>query len=168
MTSCADLLDRMPEVAAGRTAWTAAEATHLGACAECQGDWKLIQRARQLGDRAEARVDPAVLAPRLQGRIDAARRGDRLRRAGWVAGLAFAAGIALLVWRGGGSQRSGTTSAPAFQIPVAELDSLDDRQLQTVLEALDEPVGSDISPEVPTFGELDNQQMERVLRSLEG
>ena len=45
---------------------------------------------------------------------------------------------------------------------------LDGDQLQAVLEALDPPLGATGGGPSPSFGELDDSQLERVLRSLEG
>lgn len=51
---------------------------------------------------------------------------------------------------------------------MAELDALDEDQLQAVLEHLDAAAGSLDGGVEPRMGDLDDQQLERVLRSLEG
>jgi hypothetical protein len=62
-------------------------------------------------------------------------------------------------------------SAPvheAFRIPVAELDSLDNGELESVLQDLDAPLGAGTLNSTPGLGDLDDVQLERLLRSLEG
>ena len=59
-------------------------------------------------------------------------------------------------------------AAGVLTLPLAELDSLDVGQLQAVLDGLDSPVGEATPGEAPSFGDLDDSQLERVLRSLEG
>jgi hypothetical protein len=168
MIPCGDLLDRMPTIAAGQAAWSPEEAAHLAGCLECQADWALIQRARSLGQAAEA-LDADKLGSRVLARLAAARRADRIRRGGWLTGLAAAAVLALVLWRGGPAPERGTAPLPeAFSIPVAELETLDGGQLESVLDNLEGPLSAVGSPDLPSFGELDNQQLESVLGSMEG
>jgi hypothetical protein len=53
-------------------------------------------------------------------------------------------------------------------VPLAELEGLDDSQLEAVLQSLDAPLGESGGGPAPSFGDLDDSQLERVLRSLEG
>lgn len=53
-------------------------------------------------------------------------------------------------------------------MPLAELESLDEGQLEAVLDGLEAPLteGGAVAP--PALGDLDDAGLERVLRSLEG
>lgn len=174
---CDILSDKMPRVINGEVGWTADEAAHLAACPECAAEWRLAVQARSLGDRAAAAIDPARLAAGVLVGVAARRRRDRTRGA-WVTTLAAAAAIALVVWTGRNHGGSGAAVGPdtnltvtadaGFRLPLAELESLDSEQLQTVLDGLDAPVGEVTPGPAPSFGDLDDHQLERVLRSLEG
>jgi hypothetical protein len=175
MITCEAMTDRMPEVASGTTAWTAEEAAHLGRCPDCQAEWRLIEAARSLGAGAAARLDSGQAAARVLARLASERRRVRWRRAGLGVALAAAAALLLVVWTGrtGPISSPGPTPVPgglteAFRIPVAELDSLDANQLESVLEDLDAPLDQGRLTGAPPMGELDDVQLERVLRSLEG
>ena len=170
MITCESMRDRMPEVAAGRATWTEQEARHLQDCATCPGEWDIITAVRRLGAEVEPAVDPARIGQAVLLRLREERRAVQARRR-WMAGFALAAGIALMVWAGTPPRsRPGARAGAgeAFVIPVAELDSLTSTQLQTVLESLDEPLGETSTTGAPALGDLDDQQLERVLRSLEG
>ena len=174
MITCEAMTDRMPEVASGASAWTAEEAAHLAGCAECQTEWKLVELARGLGAGAAARLDSGRAATRVLARLASERRA-RWRRTGLGIALATAAALLLVVWTGRPRPMSTPTPTPvaggvteAFRIPVAELDSLDANQLESVLEDLDAPLDEGRLTGAPPMGELDDVQLERVLRSLEG
>jgi hypothetical protein len=173
---CESLTDKMPLVAHGQLTWTEAEAAHFAECRDCRAEWQLIQTARDL--RA-APVDETRLADAVLAGVARRTRLARWRRNGWLTGLAAAAAVALVVWRGGADRTGqsvthGVDSSPAlateagFHLPLAELEGLDAEQLQSVLEGLDAPVGREGPGGVPSMGELDDHQLERVLRSLEG
>jgi hypothetical protein len=169
MISCEAMSERMPDVATGRASWSADEATHLQACPDCSSEWRIVQAAARLGDAAVAEVHPDRLSGLLRARLKGARRADRWRRTGWVVGLAAAAAVTLVVWTGRGHEPQGMTQAPAsLLIPVAELDSLSTSQLEAVLDGFDAPLDEEPSPATPMLNDLDDQQLERVLRSLEG
>jgi len=171
--NCGDLLDRMPVVAAGRGNWSADEAAHLAGCAECQEDWALIQKARTLGQAGE-HIDTGKIESQLMARLATARRADRIRRGGWLAGLAAAAAVTLMLWRGSAAPTAGPAPAAiapvaeTFSIPVAELETLDGGQMEAVLENLEGPLSAGETPDVPSFGDLDNEQLQSVLGSMEG
>jgi hypothetical protein len=167
---CEVLRERMPDVAHGAGTWTEAEEAHLAGCAECAAEWRLVRTALHLGDAAARRVDPARLAAAVAMGVVRERRVTRWKRVGWLSGLAAAATVALVVWRG-----STPNDAPAmgdtvaeYLLPLAELESLDETQLQAVLDALDAPLSDGGSAGGPTLGDLTDTQLERVLRSLEG
>jgi hypothetical protein len=169
MIGCESLRDRMPAVAHGRSNWTPEESAHLAGCGECSTEWAIVAAGSRLGLDIERRLDTGVIAARVTNRLALARRSDRRMRVGLLLGLAAAAALVLAVWPGPTTTPGGVGSAsPLLAVPVAELDGLDSGQLQAVLETLDGPLSSEASTAVPTLGDLDDQQMERVLRSLEG
>lgn len=165
MILCQAMSDRMPEVAAGGSPWSDAEAAHLAECPGCQEEWRLVQVAAALGDAAGRAVVPDRVSQVVLRRLKARRRWQRT---GWVAGLAAAAAVMLAVWTGGRTSPRPAAAVDRFLIPVAELDSLDTAQLETVLENLDAPLGSGRLGGGLPLGELNDVQLERVLRSLEG
>jgi hypothetical protein len=167
MTICATLLDAMPDVASGRRAWAKAEAEHLASCPECRENWDLIQRAARLGAEFKVEPDPAATAARVVARVAAARRASR--RA-WVSvGLAAAAAVVLVLWQYRRPPAPAPVAeAPRFVIPVAELDDLNGRQLTRVLEGMETPVSVPGPLDLPSFGELDDQELSNVLSSMEG
>lgn len=163
------LRERMPAVAGGGSRWTPAEAAHLGACPDCAAEWQVVLTASRLGTTVAARVSPARLGAAVLAGVARDRLAARWRRAGWLTGLAAAAALMFMVWRGGTAPAHQTETAVAeYLLPLAELESLDEQQLQAVLDALDAPLGDGGSAGGPTLGDLDDTQLERVLRSLEG
>jgi anti-sigma factor RsiW len=158
----------MPLVAAGAGAWTAAEREHLERCPSCAQEWRLVMAARHLGDREAARLDLEKLARGVTTGVETARRRARWMRAGWVAGLAAAAAVALLVWNGRGSAPREEAAGREHVLPVAELEDLDSTELNAVFEELEAPLGEVRVIDVPGLGGLNSQELERVLRSLEG
>jgi hypothetical protein len=166
MTSCEEMLERMPAVALGEAQWTEEEAKHLASCASCQEEWAVIQKAVALGSQAPA-LDLEKLGTAVLGRLRDDRRERRLRRVGLVTGLAAAAAVALVVWSRV-PHPAERTAPEAFRIPVAELDSLDNGELQSVLQDLDAPLGAGTLNNTPGLGDLDDVQLERLLHSLEG
>lgn len=167
---CDELQDRMPQVAAEASPWTPEEAAHLTSCDGCAAEWRLVVTARRLGAAAAAQVDPARLAHEVLAGVATRNRADRWKRAGWLVGLAAAAALVLVVWRGGqpGAELATVTPAEEFHLPLAELDVLDSPILEAVLEGFDAPVGDGSTVDGPRLGDLDDTQLERVLRSLEG
>jgi len=119
MTDCTHLSDRMPDVAFGRSRWTAAEERHLAVCADCRAEWTIVSAARRLGSALPAPGDPAVTATRVLGRIADERTRGRTRARVWMAaGLAAAAALAVIV----GSRRtsgSGLAAGSTPDVPVA-------------------------------------------------
>jgi len=119
MTDCTHLSDRMPDVALGRSRWTAAEERHLAVCADCRAEWTIVSAARRLGSALPAPGDPAVTAARVLGRIADERTRGRTRARVWMAaGLAAAAALAVIV---GSRQPSGSGPAAGStrDVPVA-------------------------------------------------
>lgn len=172
MTDCASIQDRIPLVANRLSEWTPEEAAHLAACAECSAEWRVVDVARRLGDAAERRVDPGRVSRAVMARLASDRAARRWRRGGWIAGLAAAATVVLMVRVASERGRIATVDTPsastALHVPIAELEALDTEELESVLDGLDQPIGSGAAPDAPHLGDLDDVQLERVLRSLEG
>lgn len=171
MTECEALSERMPLVAHGESAWTAAEAGHLAQCAECAAEWRLVQVAAGLGRREAAAVDPALVAAGVHGRRVAARRWERRFRAwGAIGALAAAAAVALVVWPGprpdSGPVRAAVADAPPTLVP--ELDSLSADELQSVLGSLDRPLAESRTLGTDGLGDLSDDQLATVLNTMEG
>lgn len=174
---CEMLSEKMPAVAHGDAWWTPEESAHLAACAGCAAEWRLIQGAVRLGDRTVAGLDPAELSASIMSQVATRSRRDRFTRNAWYTGLAAAAAIALVVFTGRGRNHEVATGVDSavtsgvdltFHLPLSELEALDSDQLQAVLDDLDSPVGEVEPGPPPSFGDLDDTQLERVLRSLEG
>jgi hypothetical protein len=173
MTVCETLREKMPEVAAGELQWSAGEREHVATCPACAAEWRLVQAAREIGAPAAGRVDPARLTGVVLTRVAAARRAARWKRGGWLVGLATAAGLAFVLLGRSGPAGGGPGATPALPaaesgLPVAELDGLDAGQLESVLDQIEVPLDQTGTGPVPSMGDLDDHQLERVLRSLEG
>jgi hypothetical protein len=166
MNECERLTDKMALVVHGRDAWTESEAAHLRGCAACTVEWQVVLAASRLGATRGSGIDTAKLSRVVLTRLAAARKR---RMTGWVV-LAAAAAIILLVWARGSIPGPGTPTASTgrFRLPLAELESLDAFQLRAVLQDLEGPLGGSAAPDAPGLGDLENQELERVLRSLEG
>lgn len=170
MPECTTLSDRMPAVAAGRDAWSAADQAHLSGCAECAAEWALVRTAAELGLRSGYAPDTAALSRSVLERIAADRREHavRRRRAWWAAALAAAA-VVLMLWSG--RPATAPVPSPGFAAAVEstalvpELDSLDAGELTDVLNAFDAPLSERVIIGTPTLGDLSDQELERVLRA---
>jgi hypothetical protein len=156
----------MALVVHGRAAWTESEAAHLHGCAACTAEWQVVRAASRLGTASGRGIDSARVSRVVLARLKAARKR---RMTGWAV-LAAAAAIILLVWARGPTSgpETPTASTGGFRLPLAELESLDARQLRAVLQDLEGPLGGSAAPDSPALGDLENQELERVLRSLEG
>lgn len=158
------LSDRMPEVAAGRTDWTAAEQGHLDHCASCREEWVLVRAAALLGAGVERDFDAAGVAAGVTARWrQAAPPVARSFRRVALAGLAAAAAIALVLLP--------RTPSPVAELPhpfLTELDSLSTEELALLADRLDAPLTDLELPEGVPLSDLDTTQLERLLRSLEG
>ena len=166
MPDCADLSDRMPLVAGGGDGWSAVDRAHLETCAECAGEWALVQRGASLGRDQGYAPDADRMARVVLGRLRAERvaRGRSLRRATWAAALAAAA-IALTVWTAPPDERRPVAAPVESAALVPELDSLDAGELKDVLDSFDAPLSERAAPAAPTLGDLSNEELERVLRA---
>jgi len=175
MSDCEWLSDRMPVVALGQAGWTPDETRHLNECGSCRREWELVQLASRLGEDAGLSLDPAAIAAGVLRRLDSEREDRRLRRRAWsFAGLAAAAAVVAAIWTGGLQggpskvQPVGTAVAGRLSIPLPELESLEPAELDSVLQTMDEPILSGSSGDDPALGDLNNDELERVLNSWEG
>ncbi|MEP7324750.1 MAG: hypothetical protein ABI836_02275 [Gemmatimonadota bacterium] len=159
----------MAAVLAGSDHWSREEEEHLSVCADCRAEWQLLARGAALGAGLPS-LDAGRIGSMVQQRLAAERRKARNRRRAWVvAPLAAAAAIVLVVTRPGEKPASGQGPvATRLEIPFTELDSLSASQLQAVLETLEPPLGSSSTLDAPSLQDLDDHQLERLLRSLEG
>ena len=158
------LRDRMPEVARGSAAWTADEAAHLAACAECREELAMVTSAVRIGAGVEATFDASAAARAVTLRLTQEPVGARSRYRPLIL-LATAAVLALVYAR--------PMSVPAPIGPreearlFPELDSLSSEELTILADGLEIPLA-----EVPFVGERsadpDTLPLERVLRALEG
>jgi hypothetical protein len=175
MSDCEWLSDRMPVVALGQSEWTADEIRHLDQCGSCRREWELVIVASRLGEDAGLSLEPAAIATKVLRQLDLERKAGRLRRRGWsFAGLAAAAAVVAAIWTGGLQggpskvQPVGTAVAGRLSIPLPELESLEPAELDSVLQTLDEPVVNGADGDDPALGDLNTDELERVLDSWEG
>lgn len=197
MTDCTKLSDRMPDVAHGRSRWTAEEERHLAACADCRAEWLIVAAANRLGTLLPAPPDASVVSGRVLKRLRAERGRERSRARVWTAaGLAAAAAVAIAVWMGRSGGRGltpvpldpapvvavpGRTLPPVdshavaaqpaggsrWELPMPELDSLPAEALDSILRALDEPLAQ-VDAEDLRADDPGDQELEQALAGLEG
>ncbi|HEX6104698.1 MAG TPA: hypothetical protein VFZ26_03900 [Gemmatimonadales bacterium] len=163
MTPCDHLSDRMPAVVLRRTRWSADEEAHLAGCADCRAEWDLVQAANRLAAASPGVADQAALTDGLLRRLaeEPVSRVDG-RAIRWV-GLAAAAALAAAVWLGAGPGPTTVASGaaePAETLTTAQVDSLLERQ--------DVPLAGWSMLDTPTLGDLNEDELERVLRTWEG
>lgn len=173
MIDCELLVDKMSLVVHHQASWSPEEVTHLAACANCAACWRVVSIAPRLGDMTAQRLDLPRITREVHDRLARDRRARRWKRTGWLTGLAAAAVLTVMVWNSRAHRpvvppTVASVSGAALAVPLAELEGLDGDQLQAVLEALDPPLGATGGGPNSSFGDLDDSQLERVLRSLEG
>lgn len=172
MTDCERLSDRMPDVALGRATWSAEETAHLAACAECRAEWDLVQAARRLEQRAPS-VNPAAIAASVQRRLVDERAAARRTRWIWTAAGSVGAAAALAIAVVAGWEDRPATAPLAVAeaeplMPLPELEGLEAAQLDTLLDALDEPFAGTSTLESSTLGDGAEAELERILATWEG
>ncbi len=174
MSPCELLSDRMVLVSHGTADWTAAEAEHLATCADCREEWRLIQGAQRLGSEAARRTDAVRVSRQVLATLAGERRRRRWLRAGGMVGLAAAAALAIMVstadrrGSGGNAGSMAVVEGDGLQLRLAELESLNEAELEAILDGLEVPLSEGAGGAPPALGDLDDTQLERVLRSLEG
>lgn len=164
MTDCERLSDRMPEVALGRGGWSTADEMHLASCAECRHEWELVRAASRLTARAPALGDHSAVASAVLRRLRASPPVRHRRSWRWAAGAAAAAAIALALWNGGGSDENPTDVVAG----ASSLDTLDVAEVDSLLGETEQPVAGWYMLDTPTLGDLSEEELERVLVTLEG
>ena len=176
MTDCGWLSDRIPAVVLGRAEWTPQEVQHLQECSVCQQEWELLRAAGRLGQRGEVVIDADTVSSTVLQRLrDEPKRTRIRRRALAVSGLAAAAALIIAIWTGTVENPSPTTpqnpslATAQLEIPLPELESLQAAELDTVLQAMDEPNNlRDLGEDEPELSDLDSDELQRVLDTWEG
>jgi hypothetical protein len=165
MTPCERLSDRMPEVARGRARWTPEEAAHLAACADCRAEWELVTVTIRLGGRAPQGEHPDAIATAVLRRVTEDRR-SRARRRFLGVGLAAAAALAGVIWAG---DRSEPGAPPvAIESTMPDTEPVGAGELDSMLEALDASQLGASALDEPSLNDLDTNELEQVLSTLEG
>jgi hypothetical protein len=169
--NCTELSDRMPTVALGHAVWSAEEKRHLEDCADCAAEWRVVRLAQGVTAARPDELDADRIAGRVLQRLAIEPAATNRSARWWYGGVGVAAAALLLVIalrRDRGDATAVTDFAPAGAMPVMGLDSLNEEQLRMVLESLDEPLETPTNPLMPSMLDLDDQQLERVIRSLGG
>lgn len=166
---CEAMSDRMPLVVTGESTWSEEEKRHFAACSDCRSEWNVVQAAYRVS-RSAPRLEPDRISAAVLHRLRTEPAAVRGSRTWWIAGAGIAAAAGLLAIFLGRQTPvpNAPTSHSEFAIPISELDSLTHEQLRLVLEAIEEPLETPMTNEAPSLLDLDDQQLERVLRSLEG
>jgi hypothetical protein len=176
MTDCGWLSDRIPAVVLGRAEWTPQEVQHLQECRACQQEWELVRAAGRLGQRGEVMIDAETVSKTVLRRLRDEPKRTRIRRRAWaVSGMAAAAAIIIAIWTGNVEDPAATSSennslaTAQLEIPLPELESLQAAELDTVLQAMDEPNNlRDLGVDEPELSDLDSDELQRVLDTWEG
>jgi predicted anti-sigma-YlaC factor YlaD len=174
MSECERLSDRMPMIAQDQAEWTPDEIQHLGECQSCRREWDLVQLVNQLGVDQGLALDPTAIAARVVRRLELERQARRRRRSWTFSGLAAVAAMVAVVWAGGLKggvthvPPAGTAVATRISIPLPELETLEPVELDSVLQTMDESILGGPTGEEPALGDLNNDELERVLNSWEG
>ena len=175
MSDCEWFADRMPVVALGRAEWTPDEIRHLNECESCRREWELVQVASRLGEDAGLSLAPTAIAAAMIRRLDREWKDGWRRRRSWgFAGLAAAAAVVAALWTGGlgggppKAAPAGTEVAGRLSIPLPELETLEPAELHSVLQTMDEPIVGGSNGDEPALGDLNTDELERVLYFWEG
>ncbi len=171
MIDCAELADRMPDVRHGRAAWTEAEAAHVATCPVCGPEWRLVETGAAL--HSDVSVSPervtATVLDRLRSepRIVASRipwRGVALA----ITGIAAALALVYVIPRRPAAAPATTDTVAATPTLIPELNDLSDSELESVLQTLQASVDDGATGGLPRLGDLDETQLEQLLRAEEG
>jgi anti-sigma factor RsiW len=174
MTECERLSGRMPAVVLDAAEWTAMELQHLAECDRCQSEWTLVRAANGLGRDVEASIDTEAIALSVLRRLHANRQVEQLRRKWTLGGLAAAAAVMLAVWFGGMDTRdrpapvSNRAAIVQTAIELPELDSLAPAELDSVLQRMDDPAVAGPGDDEVDLGDLNADELQRVLDTWEG
>lgn len=170
MSDCVWLSDRMPAVALGRAEWTLDEARHLGECRSCQEEWELVQTTSRLGTATLPAPDPESMTRAVLHRLKREEVQSRPRI--WILSALAAAALAATVWTGGderGLADDASTEPVVARLEwrLPELESLQAAELDSVLRTMDDSTALD-SPGASGLGDLDAEELQRVLDTWEG
>jgi hypothetical protein len=166
MTDCHRLSDRIPAVALGRDRWTAAEQAHLAQCADCRAEWDLVRAAGRIGGGLPSLADRSDLAAAVLRRVaDAPAPKSHRRFLRWAGGLAAAAAVTLAVWTGTAREPRPWTGTAGVEAAVEPLSTA---QVDSLLAADEAPLAGWSMLETPTLGDLNEDELERLLRTWEG
>jgi anti-sigma factor RsiW len=166
MTTCERLSDRMPEVARGGARWTVEESAHLAACAECRAEWDLVVATVRLGSKAPQGEHPTAIATAVLRRVTEDRRA-RERRRFWGLGLAAAATLGGIIWAGDRPE-PGAPPVATIENTMPDTEPLETAELDSMLEALDASQLGASALDEPSLSDLDTNELEQVLSTLEG
>jgi hypothetical protein len=159
----------MPVVALGRAEWNPEEARHLSGCRSCQEEWELVRLATRLGIGALPELDTAATSKAILQRLERDRAKQLRRRAWSFAGLAAAAALVAGILTDRPVPRPVMPAPVAgLQIPLPELDGLQPAELDSVLQAMDEPLVDGSTLDAPSLGDLDAAELQSVLDYWEG
>jgi len=172
MSDCFHLSDRMPEVVRGQVPWSAEEAAHLRACADCRAELQLVRTTLTLGARAGAERDASPIAARVLARlrsepVAAPGLSSRARRSGWA--LAAAAALVLTVWTVA-PERGDPAAEPTLAAMLHELDDLDEAELERLFGSVTGFSSDGTRPFEATdsWADLTEAELVAVLSTLEG
>lgn len=175
MTVLHHLSDRIPAVVRGQDAWSQEDQRHLVGCDDCQAEWQLHRLTIGLSRRVEASLDVEAVIRGVQDRLASSppgppRRGSILRFPSlrWAVPLTAAALLAVTVLPrlgGGGGDQMGAGTA-VVQAWLPELEALSVDELELLLDVL--PADEASSLPTPRLGDLTEQELESLLRSMEG
>jgi hypothetical protein len=175
MSGCTRLSDRIPDVALGRTSWTADEAAHLRACAECRAELALVQATVAIGRKAPVPADLGETARAVEGRL---AREPRRRASRWplgrpLVGAAAAAALVATVWTRWPTRAERSTPLPPASssqalVPLPELELLEPAELDSLWERMEAPIAGSSTLDAPSLGDLEDTELEQVLATWEG
>ena len=165
MITCERLSDRIPEVARGRARWTVEESAHLATCAECRIEWDLVMATIGLGSKAPQGEHPAAIATAVLRRVTEDRRA-RGRRRFWGLGLAAAA-FGGIIWAGDRPE-PGAPPMATIENTMPDTEPLETAEVDSMLEALDASQLGASALDEPSLSDLDTNELEQVLSTLEG
>ena len=171
MSICDWLSDRMPSVALGEAEWTAEEARHLGGCSVCQAEWRLVEATSRLGQSGRLVRNPEATARAVLRRLERPEGRSHARR--WGISALAAAAVAAAVWVGGRGMPADnaaevTSVAAGLPMPLPELEVLQPAELDSVFTTMDDSSSSMPSDDDVGLGDLDSEELQRVLDTWEG
>lgn len=178
MSQCERLSDRMPEVALGRSVWSAVERQHLDDCDDCRSEWRLVEMAARLGASRPRSASAEAISASVLDRLAVERASVSAWRRRWLAAALAAAAIAIIAVRVPRSEPPGPESSAPIPVPVAstsgqalplpELEDLPASELESILGVLDDSSGVSRSLDDSGLDDLDNHELERALSAWEG